>query len=166
MQDVIDNIIEKISFTQKEAFRSFLNECVTPYINKEEEDREQQRKFQSVNLKLDYFFKNFTPFINEHKDHRKYEAGVEALTLIFEQLHIELDPSDCFILFHLRNLGKFKIKESKLLNELKSAWGEYKKYALSDQDFSAALRSLRKEKAIEYRKGNLTTSPNIIIRYR
>jgi len=167
MQEVIDNIVEKISFTKKDAFSVFLNQCIHPYTCKEEEEeRELQRQYKSVVFKMSFFFKNFSPFINENGRDKKYESGVEALFLISEELGIEIDKSECFILFHLRDQGKFKIKESKLLKELKDIWGQYKHYALDDQDFSAALRNLRDERIINYRKGSLLVSPTIILRYK
>ena len=166
MQEIIDNIIEKISFTKKDSFSMLLNQCIHTYTRKEEEEREQRRNYRSVIFKMDYFFKNFSPFINELGKDKKYEAGIEALSIISEELGIEIDKSECFILFHLRNQGKFKIKESKLLMELKKIWGQYKHYALDDQEFSAALRNLRNERAIDYRKGNLQISPTIILRYK
>ena len=162
----IENIVEKISFTKKSSFSDFLAKCIKPYVNPDESDRESQRTFRSIIFNLDFFLKNFAPFINEHGKDKKYEAGVEALYLISEEIKLDLDESDCFILFHLRDLGKFRIKQSKLYEELQKAWSQYKHYRLDEQDFSKALRAMRKSKVIEYRKGNLQLASTIIIRYK
>ncbi len=166
MQEVIDAIVKNANFNNKENLRSFLNNCIYQYYNENEADKESQREYKSVVFKLSYFYKNFSPFVNAYGKDKKYDAGVEALFCIAQELKIEIDKSECFILFHLRNLGKFKIKESKLLMELKGLWGQYKEYALDDQSFSAALRTLRDERLISYRKGSLSVSPTIIIRYK
>jgi len=162
----IENIVEKISFTKKDSFSNFLAKCIKPYINKDESDRESQRTFRSIIFSIDVFFKNFSPFINERGADKKYEAGVEALYLISEEIKLNLDESECFILFHLRDLGKFRIKQSKLYEELQKVWGQYKHYRLDEQDLSAALRVMRKNKIIEYRRGNLQLATSVIIRYR
>lgn len=166
MQEVIDPIVEKISFHKKQLFAEFLGKCIQQYYREEEAEKESLREYKSVLFKLDYFFKNFAPFINECGKDKKYESGVEALYLICEELGVEIDKSECFIVFHLKDLGKFKIKESKLYDELKSVWGQYKHYRLEPSDFSAALRNLRNERVIDYRKGNLTVNPTLILRYR
>jgi len=167
MQEVINKITEQINFTKKDSFAEFLEECIHFYVPKEADmEREQLREYRSVVFKLNTFFKNFSPFIYELGKDKKYESGVEALYVICNELGIEIDKSECFILFHLRDQGKFKIKESKLLNQLKNLWPQYKHYALKDQDFSRALRNLRDERVIEYRKHALVPVPTLLIRYK
>lgn len=166
MQEVIDNITEKIGFHKKQAFSQFLKQCIHTYKSKEEDEREQLREYKSVVFKLNIFFNKFSPFIYEFGKDKKYEAGVEALYVVCNELGIEIDKSECFILFHLRDQGKFKIKEAKLLDELKKLWPHYKHYALDDQNFSRALRNLRNERTIDYRKRVLVPVPTVLIRYK
>jgi hypothetical protein len=166
MQEVIDNITEKIRFQKKEAFSQFLNKCIHIYKPVKYDEREELRDYKSVVFKLNTFFKNFSPFQSEFGTDKKYEAGVEALYVISDELGIEIDKSECFILFHLRDQGKFKIKEEKLFKELKSLWPHYKEYELADQDFSRALRNLRDERMIDYRKRTLVPCPTVLIRYK
>ncbi len=166
IEQIIDNIVENANFHKKESFKQFLTKCIYQYYRPEEADKESTREYKSIVFKADYFYKNFSPFINEYGKDKKYEAGVKALSAICEELKIEISKDECFILFHLRDLGKFRIKEDKLLKELKSLWGQYKEYALEGQDFSHALRTLRNERVIQYRKGNILVSPTVIIRYR
>lgn len=163
MLEIVENIREKISFEKKEAFSKHLNRCIE-YVKGTEEGHASN--FTSVIFKMDQFFKGFSPFISECGKDKKYEAGVEALSLIFEELGVEMEKSECFILFHLRGLGKFKIKESKLYEELRSLYGEYKSYALEQKELSYALRGLMKGKFINYRKGNIQINPQALIRYR
>lgn len=169
IEETILNIVEKVKFNKKEHFGAFLGKCIHRFHREDESDRESQRKHKSVVFKTDAFFKNFTSFQNEFGKDKIYLAGVEALHAICEELAIELEPEECFILYHLRGLGKFRMKEEKLYSELKGLWGQpqYKEFAIEDkQDFSAAIRALRDAKVVDYRRGNMTLNPTVIIRYR
>lgn len=163
MLEVVAEIKEKITFTKKDAFAKHLNRCIE-FIN--ESEHGTAGNFSSVVFKMEDFFKGFSPFISEHGKNRKYESGVEALSLIFDELGVDVDKKECFVLFHIRSLGKFKIKETKLYDELKGLYGEYKEYKLEEKELSYALRSLMKKKFINYRKGNIQVNPNALFRYK
>ena len=85
---------------------------------------------------------------------------------IFRDRIFDVEKEDSFIIYHLRNLGKFKIREAKLKEELKGLWGEHKDYVLTDQEFARTLKVLMRMGIIEYRKGNLTLKKEMIIRYK
>lgn len=169
IEEVIQNIVDNANFKKKDEFHNFIKKCVFQFFRKEEADKESTRQFKSIIFKLDVFFKNFTPFQNEFGKDKIYVAGVEALYVIANELKIEVDKSDLFIVFHLRNLGKFRIKEEKLLTELKELWSKpfYKEYEIENkQDFAASIRALRDADVITYRHGNMTVNPSVILRYR
>lgn len=163
MKETIENIMEKIKFSKKQNFETFVSSCLH-YSGDSSESTYAVHK--NVVFKLDTFFKGFTSFVNEFGKNRKYEAGVHAIKTICDELAVDIDEEECFILFHLRDLGKFRMKESKLLDELKNLWRDYPEYKLDDQDFSYALKSLMRKKFIDYRKGNLHVKSSVIIRYR
>lgn len=163
------NIVDAVDFKKRDDLISFLQNCICKFDRKEEEDRESTRPFESVVFKLDYFYKHFSKFHNEFGKDKVYVAAVTILIAIADEIKIELDKYDLFILYHLRNQGKFRLREDKLLEELKKLWAlpQYKEYAINNnQDFAASIRALRDTKAINYRRGNMTLNPSIIIRYR
>ena len=163
MQEVISNIVSKSKFSKKQAFETYMNKCLHYFEPMEDQT---PRKNKSVIFRMDVFFKDIGTFINELGKDKKYETGATILFIIFEELGLNLDECECFILYHLRDLGKFRKKESTLLSELSSMWGQHKEYKLEGDDFSRAIRSLRDEKVINYRKGNLHLNPNVVIHYR
>ena len=163
MQDVIDSIGEEISFKKKDLFLELLSKCIR--VDKSS-TKESSSVYDNVLFDVNKLFKGFSPFINEHGKDKKYESGVEALSVICDKLGVEIEKSECFILFHIRDLGKFRMKESKLHDELKSLWGQYKHYKLEDRDFSYALKSLMRNRFINYRRGSLHLNPTVLIRYR
>ncbi|MCO4795167.1 MAG: hypothetical protein KC493_15730 [Bacteriovoracaceae bacterium] len=163
MEETINAIVEKIRFEKKQKFSELITKAI--YICKDTE-KGPRAAHDNVVFKIDTLFAGFPDFINEFGKDKKYEAGVEALSVICEELGVDIDKEECFILFHLRDLGKFRLKESKLHAELKILWRQYKNYELNDQDFSRSLKSLMRMKFINYRKGNLQINKTVLIRYK
>jgi hypothetical protein len=163
MQETIENIVEKVSFDKKEKFATFLNRCI---MASTDTAKSTYAIHENVLFKTDVFFEGLAKFLNEVTKDKKLPLGVETLAIVFDELGFDLDKEDAFLLYHLRDLGKFKIKDTKLKQELKGLWGQYKEYALDDQDFSHALKALMRIGIIEYRRGNLSLKQQIIISYK
>ena len=164
--EIIETILDKVNFQKRDDFREFLKKCIYQYSNERDKYKEAERQYKSIVFKLDLFFKNFGSFLNECGKDKKLESGVVALMAIAEELQIDINPSEAFVLFHLRDLGKFKIREAKLLSELKSIWGQYKEYQLDEEGLTDALHTLSNERLIDYRKGNMSYCPTVILRYK
>ena len=164
MIEDIENIMEQIPFARKDQFQTLLEKSI--HVSSDSSNGEEL-EFPNLIFKIETFFKGFSPFHNEMGKNRKYDSGVTALMTICETLGIEMDKEECFILFHIRALGKFRLREDKLKKELEALWkSDYKDYFLADSDFSYALKSLMRKKFINYRRGNLHLNPNVLIRYR
>ena len=163
INDIINNIAVKANFKNKDAFKGFLSKCIH-FSN--DSARSTYTVFENMVFKIDAFFKGFAPFKNEFGKDRFYEAGVEAFSCIFDELGIDLSKEECFLLYHLRDAGKFRIKESEFLEEIKKLWRKYPAYELAPQDFSYGLKELMRTKLIDYRRGNLHLRNSVIIRYR
>ncbi len=163
MEEIIANIVEKINFDKKVVLTDLLNKCIRLSTDS---GHSSYAVHENIIFKMDLFFKGFPAFIHEFGKDKKYEAGVEALSVITDELGFDIDKSECFILFHLRDQGKFRMKESTLHDQLKIQWNQYKHYALEDQAFSYALKNLMRMKFISYRKRNLHILPTVIVRFR
>ena len=163
IKEIIHNIAESAKFKNKDAFKEFLAKCI--HLSNDSA-KSTYAIHENLVFKVDTFFKEFAPFKNEFGKDKIYEAGVEAFNSIFEELGIDLSKEECFLLYHLRDAGKFRIKESVLLEEVKKLWQKYPDYTLGPQDFSYGLKELMRKKLIDYRRGNLYLKPSIIIRYR
>lgn len=164
MQESIDRIVEKLNFKNSDKFGILLSKSIKV---SGDSTKSTYAVHDNILLKLDVLFKGFSPWNNEFGKEKKYESGVEALSAIFEELGVEVDKSECFILFHIRELGKFRMREDKLKAELIPLWkSAYKHYALEDGDFSYAIKNLMRLKLIDYRRGNLHLKPSVILRYK
>jgi hypothetical protein len=163
LKEVYANILEKFPFDKIDKFEILMRSSITEVWDTE---REPDPRFHTISFKLVNFFEGFTGFVNFYGKDRKYQAGTEILSLLCAELDIEVDDSECFLLFHLRSLGKFRKRESELLSELKNLWAQYPEYAMEDREFSKALKNLMRNKLINYRKGNLHVNPSVLLRYR
>jgi hypothetical protein len=163
MEELIDSIVEKVGFTREDQFKTYLLKCI--HVSKDTV-KSTYAVHDNMALKLDRFFAGFSPWNNECGKGNIMEAGVKVLCAICDALDIEVTPEECFILFHLREQGKFRKKESDLHKELKILWRQHKQFAMEDGDFSYALKNLMRKKFINYRRGNLHINNTVIINYR
>ncbi|MCT4643026.1 MAG: hypothetical protein N4A33_12115 [Bacteriovoracaceae bacterium] len=163
MEEIIESILEKSTFSKKEIFKKILNKSLHYY---NDSTKESYSEHKSIMFRFSILFKEFSSLINEKGKNKQYEAGVEALRIICDEIAIDLEDSELFILFHLRNLGKFRKKETDLKDELDKLWKTYPHYELSSSDFSYTLKNLMRAKFITYRRGNLYLNQSVLVRYR
>jgi hypothetical protein len=163
MQEVIQAIVDRVQFENKEKVQSFLNTCIK--VSKDS-NISTYAVHDNVHFKTYDFFKGLNKLTNDITKDKRLAISVDTLSVALEELGIELDPGEVFIVYHLRDQGKFRMKESKLKEQLKGMWGQNKEYALDDGEFSYALKSLMRKGIIEYRKGNLSLKPGFIISYK
>ena len=164
LEEFYANILEKIKFDKRDKFEALLHSSITSVWR--EQEQEPDYRFKSISFKIDVFFSKFSPFVNFYGKNRKYLAGAEALYIICSELQIDVDEAECFLLFHIRNIGKFRKKESDLYDELMALWNEYPEFKMESRNFSRALKNLMRNKIIEYRKGNIHLNTSVMLRYR
>jgi hypothetical protein len=166
MNEIIQNIMGKVSFETNEYFSSFLTDCIKV---SDDSSKSTYAIYENILFKMDAFQEGMSKYTNKVggiSKEKKFFLTIECLDVTLNELGLEIEKEDAFIIHHLRNLGKFKIREAKLRDQLNGLWGQYKEYALNDQDFSHTIKSLMRMGIIDYRKGNLSLKKNFIIRYR
>lgn len=165
LSEAFENILEKIEFKKHQQFAEFLPKLI--HVSNDS-SKSTYAMYNNMVFKLDEFFKGMPNFQNEFGKDKKYLAGVHVLRAITDELGFELDDEELFMIYHLRDLGKFRKREKDLHDELKKLWDQpqYKEFALGDQDFSHALKNLMRAKFIDYRRGNLHIKPSLIVRFK
>lgn len=163
MQEVIENILLNTEYTNEEKFRTLLNKSLKV---SDESTKSTYAVHDNIIFKFSDFMQGFKDFENFFGKDKKYLSGVHALRAITDELGFEFQDPDLFILFHIKDLGKFRTKESKLYEELLKVWPQYKDFKLDKEDLTYALKDLMRAKFIEYRRGNITLNKNIIVRFR
>lgn len=153
MEEMIERIIEKVDLKNSVNFGYLIKNSIKLI----------EESNSLIEFKLDRFFQGSGVITNECGKAHTYDVGVLTLKVIFEELHLDISDNECFILFHLRGLGKFKVKESKLLQELKVLWAQYPKYKLTDSELSSALKDLSNSDFISYRKSTVQLNKSVMV---
>jgi len=163
MKEIRELILERLDIEKKEKITRLLNNCIKIGINAE---KIEHATSDEVVFKMEQFFKGLPAALNEITKERKYAVTFHTIEVVLEELGLEIDQDECFILYHIRNLGKFRMKEDKLLAELKIEWKTHKEYAVDDVDFSRCLKRLMRAKIIDYRKRNLSLKQTLVLCYK
>ncbi len=161
-EEVYSEILEKVSFTATDKFEDLVRKSITKAMIIGDENP----NVTSVSFKFGQLLEGITYFAHSKGKENALKLGSDTILIITNALQYELDDTEAFLLFHLRNLGKFRKKESELLSELKKLWVQYPDYEMEDREFSRALKSLMRDKFIQYRKGKIHLNPAFVIRYR
>lgn len=163
MHELLQKIVDRSSIEKKEKFAEYLNKCIKITTDN---GNSTYGVHHLVEFRTTLFFELLAKISNAIANDKKLLLGVETLKIVLEELGFEVEPEDAFILFYLRDLGKFKIKDVKLREQLKGIWPQYKEFALDDQSFAHAIKTMRRMGLIEYRKGSLTLNQNIVVSYK
>ncbi len=164
MEEIIQRICENVEYKNADKFRDLL------YKNLKVSDEAEKSTYavhDNLIFKFSDFFAGFRDFENELGKDKKYISAINALRAITEELGFEFEDNHLFVLYHLKDLGKFKIRESKLYSDLEKVWnGVYRPYKMEVNDLTYALKDLMRAKFIEYRKANISMNKTILVRFR
>lgn len=157
MERLFENIIERINLKESEYLKNLLKNSIKRF----KEDK------PDIYFGIVTFLQGSSTLRNgSYQNNNKYETELFAFKVVCDELGFALEDEECFVLFHLRNLGKFKIKEDKLLQELKTLWKEYPKYAMEDRELTYSLKELKKLKFISYRRSTIQISNGLSVIYK
>lgn len=163
MHELLQRIVDRSSIEKKEKFAEYLTKCLKITTDN---GNSSHGVHHMVEFKTNLFFESLAKVSNAIPNDKKLLLGVETLKIVLEELGFAVEPEDAFILFHLRALGKFKIKDVKLREQLQGIWPQYKEFTLDEQSFAHAIKTIRRMGLIEYRKGSLTLNQNIVVSFK
>ena len=163
LEEVFSSIIEKVDLTAIDKFETLLKKSITTAVIPSSDPKPF---IETISFKFGPLLEGLDTFSKNKGKDKAQVLGTDLLLTILEGLQFEVDESECFLLFQLRKLGRFRKREKEFLEELKRLWKEYPQYELSDGEFSRTLKSLMREKLILYRKCNIQINTSFIIRYR
>ncbi len=163
MEEMISAILERSNIENKEKLSLFLSRCIKASPNTA---RSTYSEHENVLFMTDVFFDELKKITNDVTNEKKFLLGVETLFITLEELGLPVEKQDAFIVYQLKDLGKFKIKDKKLLSDLKGLWGQYKEYTVEESDFMYTIKNLMRMGIVNYRKGNLNLKQSIVISYK
>lgn len=163
MQDVLEAILNKFDIDHHEKLSTVLTKSISV-----SNDTAKSTYATSDNLlfQIDTFFEQLKRMTNQMPKKTRFPLELNILQATLEELGIEIEKEETFIFYHMKDLGKFRIKDTKLKEQLKSPWSENKEYSLDDNEYPRALKNLMRLDLIEFRRGNMTIKKSIVLRYR
>lgn len=159
MSNYQTDILERLDIKNKAALSHLLSQSLTTH-----------RRLNSVDLaepvsvfKMPAFLKGVNSLLTEVPKKMMPHKAVEILFTCFEIFGYDVSKQECFLLYNLRDLGKFRIKDQKLFTELEAQWGEFQEYRVEKSDFKVMLRELKNIKFIEMRRGAITLVEQVVL---
>jgi hypothetical protein len=143
------DIVEKVDIKNKSGLSQLLGSSIK-YIRML---NSMELTEPVIEFRLVFFLKGIKPILNEvpNKD-----VGISAVNIIqttFDIFGYSLSEEECFLLYALKDMGKFKVKDSKLFSDLENEWGGYPQFKMEKQEFKHALNELKNIKIIDVRRG-------------
>ncbi len=116
-----------------------------------------------LEFRVPKFLKGLKALLNEVPANKIPEVVVHILQTCFKHLGIELTDQECFVLYQLRDLGKFRLKDAKLLQDLEKQFGQFPQYKVDKTELKHVLYELKAIKLIDVRRGSITLTEQITI---
>lgn len=162
LEEVYNTILDKVDVTATDKFEKLLQESITVAFLPEHDPKPG---IETISFKFGQLLEGLDRFSRYQDKDKALVHGTENLLAVLEGLQFEIDESECFLLYQLRKIGRFRKREKDLSAELKMLWKTFPQFELSDGEFSRSLKSLMREKLIHYRKGVIQINPSFVIRY-
>lgn len=115
-------------------------------------------------FKVQHFLRGLKPLVSEYKAKEGMDIIVSLIEIVLKQWGYEMSRPECFVIYQLKDLGKFRIKDDKLFTQLQSEWSQYKDYSMDSEEFKQSLKDLKNIKFIDLRRGAITFNPVVILR--
>lgn len=114
-------------------------------------------------FKIPKFLLGIKPIVNEIPKRDIMDKTVQLIVLVLEKIGIELSPEEAFVLYQLKDLGKFRLKDSKLFQDLEKEYSTHSAFRVEKSEFKQILIELKNVGLIELRKGSIMLSERVMI---
>jgi len=153
-----EEILENIELANKDALSKLIDNNVTILRTLNQMPLPEP----IAEFKVMKFLKEMEPVLNQVAAKQKPTIASDIIRLTLEQFGVSLDEKESFVLFQLRDLGRFRIKDDKLFKDLEKQWGQFPSYRVEKSEFKYVLYELKKVGLIEIRRGTITLSEQIV----
>jgi hypothetical protein len=161
MSNIKANILEKLELKNEKSLSWLLDEC----INRKTALNKVPGEEDTFEFRYQKFLKGMDTILNGQGKNNAPHVAVKILITVMEEFKIDISEEEAFIIYNLRDLGKFKEKDKKLFGNLKGQWGSLKAYALEETEFNETLRELKNVGLLELRKGAISLPQNVVVRF-
>lgn len=162
LEEIYKLILDKVDVTAKDKFESLLRKTITFAFLP---DHDPKPGINVISFKFAQLLEGMERFSQYSDKEKSMIHATKNLLAVLEGLQFEVDESECFLLYQLRKIGKFRKREKELRDELKDLAKTFPQYEQSDGEFSRSLKHLMREKIILYRKGVIQLNASFVVRY-
>jgi len=160
---IVEYAVENKLITNEKNFKRLVSKSFSLI---KDSVKEKGEELADLHFKVMSFTKDFPACFNGVNRSELYKNAAEVLYFMFNELSIEVEKEECFIFFHFRELGKFRMKEDKVFEELKSEWAIHRDYEMPKADYEYALRQLKNHGLIGLRRGAITLTDTTVFRFK
>lgn len=159
MSTLKEQIIERLEIKNEVGLSHLLTNCMVVHkmLNNMVLDN------PVTEFKIPKFLQGIKPILNEVSKKEFMLNVVEIIKIVFDSFDYELSDEEIFILYSLRDLGRFKIKDSKLLSDLEKEYSQYPAYKVEKAEFKQILRELKNVGLIDLRRGAIMLSERVML---
>ncbi len=116
-----------------------------------------------TDFKIPKFLLGIKAVLNEVPKAQIMDKTIDLILLVLDQLDYEISREEAFVLYSLKDLGRFRMKDSKLFSDLESLYSTHPSYRLDKSDFKDVLKELKNVGLIELRRGAIMLSERLMI---
>ena len=158
--DLKQNILDKVELKNTVGLSQLITRNIktTSILNSIELDT------PVTEIRIQHFLRGLKPLVSEFKQKQAMDAIVTVIETLFETWGYEFSRGECFLIYHLKDLGKFRLKDDKFFTQLEGEWKQHKDYVLDQSEFKQSLKDLKNLKFLEYRRGTIIFNSVIVLR--
>lgn len=155
-----EKMIEKVALKNEKGLASLLIKNLSEQKNLNGMGLEQPVS----ELRIQHFLRGLAPLVSELNQKRAMEVKLLMIQTLFDHWDYSLSLVECFVIYNLKDLGRFRLKEDKLFNQLMEQWSSYPDYKVERSDLKQILKDLKNLKVIELRRGTVLFASSMILR--
>lgn len=115
-----------------------------------------------MEISLPALLKGLDECLNGVKKAVHLQSALQTINAIFGTLQYELDELDLMTLYTLRNNGKFRLRESDLMDKVAEEFMHFPKFKMNKDDFHDTLMTLKNDGFISLRRKNVLIEENLV----
>lgn len=158
--DIKQAILDEVELKNVSA----LSQLITENLKNQRELNSMQLDKPVVEFRIQHFLRGLKPLVSEFKKTEAMDAITKIISTLLGQWEYDLSPQECFVLYHIRDLGKFRLKDDKLFAQLQTEWSVHKDYVIDKNELKQILKDFKNIKFIDYRKGTVVFNTTVVLR--
>jgi hypothetical protein len=154
-----EEILEQLQLKNEVGLSQLLQNCMTLHrmLNNIPLDN------PVTEFKIPKFLLGIKPILNEVPKRDFTTTAIRIIKIVFDKFDYELSDKEILALYEIRGLGKFKKKDSVLLEELNKEYSGQADYTYEKYELRDILKELKNIGLIDFRRGAIMISDRVML---